>query len=400
MGIQNDNLGRDLWCFIIRQGYGGSRLNYTIDDLVSLAKRDNNFVRPYLYVNPLQGKHIPTIPKNIFDVCRQIATLINCSYPNDKLYVIGFAETATGIASTVCHYLDNVVFYQNTTREFKNGEEVLNFTESHSHATNQILRITGIEEHIKEIERIIIIDDEVTTGNTICKLIDTLKQTIDTTNIHFSIASILNSMTEEREKFLSSAGIDCVSLVKIPFEYKKESIMNITHNYDRDLKVVSDNTSDIVITRFGITVDARSFCRFAEYEEQISRFTASIIDALGTEQCERILIVGTEECMYPSISLSMAISKSQYAREVKVHATTRSPIIVSDDEAYPLHYRYQLRSLYDENRSTFIYNLDHYDKVIIVTDAEQLAGGASDLVCALRYVGNDNILLAKLEYIH
>ena len=57
-----------------------------------------------------------------------------------RLFVIGFAETATGIAAGVCHYLDNVVYYQNTTREQADNEEYLYFTESHSHATDQMLR--------------------------------------------------------------------------------------------------------------------------------------------------------------------------------------------------------------------------------------------------------------------
>lgn len=380
------------------RSYGGLGLHYTIDDLVRLAKRDNNTVRPYLYVNPLQGKHIPASPEKIMDVCYQIATLINDAYSNERLYVIGFAETATGIASAISHYLNNVVFYQNTTREYKENEDVLYFTESHSHATDQNLRVSGLQDHIGEVERIIFIDDEVTTGNTICKLIDVIKQTFGENDIHFSIASVLNSMTKERVSHLEEEGIDCLFLAQLPFEYKKESILDIRYEPFRDISVVSDDPIDAEILEYEAAVDPRTFCRFAEYDDENESFSKKVIAALGNDHYKDMLILGTEECMYPSICLGHMISESGLADSVRVHATTRSPIIASGEPDYPLHHRYQLRSLYDRDRKTFIYNLERYDKVILVTDADQLAEGASDLVTALKNAGNDNILIAKWKY--
>ena len=35
---------------------------FKIDDLVKIAKRENNTKRSYLYVNPVQGKHVPVSP--------------------------------------------------------------------------------------------------------------------------------------------------------------------------------------------------------------------------------------------------------------------------------------------------------------------------------------------------
>ncbi len=39
---------------------------YKEEDLVRIAKRENNTKRKYLVVNRLQGKHIPVSPKNAF----------------------------------------------------------------------------------------------------------------------------------------------------------------------------------------------------------------------------------------------------------------------------------------------------------------------------------------------
>ena len=118
-------------------------MQYTVDQLVRLARRENNSIRPYLFVNPLQGKHIPTNPRDAADMCQAIAEKINAAYPDDLLYVIGFAETATGIAACTASFLKNAVYYQNTTREYA-GEACISFSEVHSHATDQLLRSAGL----------------------------------------------------------------------------------------------------------------------------------------------------------------------------------------------------------------------------------------------------------------
>ena len=56
---------------------------------------------------------------------------------------------------------------------------------------------------------------------------------------------------------------------------------------------------------------------------------------------------------------------------VRMHATTRSPIAVSKEEKYPLHTRYELASLYDKNRTTFVYDLTEYEEVLVLTDAQK-----------------------------
>ena len=43
-------------------------MNFTIEDLVCIAKRENNSKRPYLYVNPIHGKHVPTDPV----ICKEL----------------------------------------------------------------------------------------------------------------------------------------------------------------------------------------------------------------------------------------------------------------------------------------------------------------------------------------
>lgn len=373
-------------------------MQYSIDDLVRLAKRDNNNIRPYLYVNPIQGKHIPSEPEDTMMMCRTLANMVKTAYPSDRLFVIGFAETATGIAAGVCHYLDNVVYYQNTTREQAVNEEYLYFTESHSHATNQMLRTNSIERCFENVDRIIFIDDEVTTGNTICKLVDRLEDKCGISKIKYSIASILNSMTNLRVNQLEDKGIECLFISDLPFEYKKNSIMDISYEKDRDTLCKADEMENVDCVEFDTKANARSTISFYEYESEINRFVSKIEKIIGYEHYGKLLVLGTEECMYPAIRLGEILKKDGVAEAVKVHATTRSPIIASCEDGYPLNHRYQIRSVYDKERDTYVYNLKKYDKVIVVTDTGIVAEGMNDLLVALRSVGNKNILVSRWIY--
>lgn len=373
-------------------------MQYSTDDLVKLAKRDNNSIRPYLYVNPLQGKHIPTKPEDVLRMCQKLANIVNVTYPKDTLYVIGFAETATGVASAVTSYLENAIYYQNTTREYLKNEEYLYFTESHSHATDQMLRSAGIEECIRKIDRIIFVDDEVTTGSTICKLIDVIKNKYGVGNLKYSIISILNSMTQERILELKENGIECLFLSSIPYEYNKESIIGITFDNDRHTIVKSKAKHNLKKIDFSSSVNPRGIVRFADYEKEIMRFADNIVYLLGVNHYISVLVLGTEEFMYPTFRVGEMIKKKGIADNVWIHSTTRSPIIASGEAGYPLYYRYQIRSLYDANRATFIYNLEQYDKVIILTDSLKDTDGLSDLWNVLKNVGNQDITIAKWIY--
>ena len=70
-------------------------MNFDKDSLVRFAMRDNNKLRPYLLVNPLQGKHMPVAPETALNMFNMLAKLLCDRYREEKLFLIGFAETAT-----------------------------------------------------------------------------------------------------------------------------------------------------------------------------------------------------------------------------------------------------------------------------------------------------------------
>lgn len=370
-------------------------MQYTVDDLIRVARRENNNKRPYLYVNPIQGKHIPANPEHIMSMCSSIANKVNELYRNEKLFVIGFAETATGIAAGISESLKNIIFYQNTTREFQPGVEYLYFTESHSHATDQMLRSAHLRECLDEVDRILFIDDEITTGNTILKLISRIEKDYSESKLNYSIISIINSMKEGRIKQLAEQGIDCCFLLAIPHEFQTDRILDIQPKYENMIKIEDQTACNYDELQVTCNSDARETIRFSDYILDIKKYQESIEAYLKGQKYRSVLVLGTEEFMYPTFCVGRHLLKRKIADLVKVHATTRSPILVSDREGYPLQRRYQIRSLYDKERNTYIYNLGQYDKVLILTDSSISNIGMNDLCSCLVEAGNTDITVIQ-----
>lgn len=142
---------------------------FKIEDLVKVAKRENNTRRNYLYVNPLQGKHVPVSPGHSLALFSQLAQKAETRYEKETLLIVGFAETATAIGAAVACEAGNVKYYMHTTREVVPDADYLFFTESHSHATEQRLVTDSLDEILSEVDRIVFAEDEVTVvANFIC----------------------------------------------------------------------------------------------------------------------------------------------------------------------------------------------------------------------------------------
>ena len=192
---------------------------YLIEDLVCVAKRENNSKRAYLYVNPIQGKHIPVNPEKPLRLYKKMARMLEESFSGERLLVIGFAETATAIGAAISYYASNVLYCTQTTREKYYETSYLYFSESHSHASEQSLIIDKYCNVLDKVDRIVFAEDEVTTGKTISKLIDELECNFSSLHLKFGIISILNSMSSERIEQFKSRGVKCLWVTKMPYEY-------------------------------------------------------------------------------------------------------------------------------------------------------------------------------------
>lgn len=301
------------------------------DELISVCKRENNSKRDFIFVNRYQGKHVPARPQEIlhlFENLRVTITKDSRWNKKEKVCVIGFAETATAIS----HYIvDNIpnknYYYLQTTREKSNEPLLVEFKEEHSHATEQALY--GDLQKLKNCDRILFIDDELSTGKTILNFIEKLDKI---GNFKYSVASFLNLQSEENRKIFEEKNIDTYALIR-------GEIKDINKKIDVEVLPDIENLSTIN----------------NEYYHP-----------------KRDLVIGTEEDMYKGILKAASLEKNdKNKKEYYFQASTRSPICPSEAEDYVLFNRVRFVSAKENNRRVYLYNLQQYDRIIVMANQSE-----------------------------
>ena len=364
---------------------------YKENDLVRIAKRENNNKRKYLVVNALQGKHIPVSPQKAFDMFKALADIVKDSYKDEKLLLIGFAETATAIGSALAVELNS--YYMQTTREIIDNVDYLFFTEAHSHATEQKLVKNDLDVVLDEVQRVVFVEDEVTTGNTILNIINIMEK-IYGDKVKFSVASLLNGMDADSLKRYEQRCINVHYLVKTNHSEYTEIAEKFSGNgeyYSCNLEMPKVNVKTYDIKG---ALNARRCIQGSDYLNACDTLWNEINKNIQITKNQNILVIGTEEFMYPALYIAKKAEEKSCV--VKSHSTTRSPIEVSLEDDYPLNKRFELASLYDEERKTFIYDIQKYDKVLIITDSKKIGKkGFNSLINAVCESGNDDINLIR-----
>lgn len=329
-----------------------------IDYLFSMAARENP-KRKFLFVSKVLGKHSPINPmvlritgailartwlldndgnydSNIeilakalkklqgndktidYNKVKVLEILNSKIFLKEKTLFIGFAETATGIAQAVFSCFDNAA-YIHTTRE-KIPELTPNFTfkEEHSHAVNHVLYSRN-KAFLSGYDRIVLIDDELTTGNTAINLIKNLPGT------SFGIITILDWRDEEaliRFNSLKNVDIKVSSLLKGTIDLIKEDSsiaadmpIKIEHNFSTAYKNITVSSYYNLINgylpltgRFGISSqDIKSLDEEIEIAAKLLR----------KEQIPgNCLCLGTEEFIYIPCMISAKLYKDLKAMDV------------------------------------------------------------------------------------
>lgn len=360
---------------------------YCETDLVGVAKRDQNNKRKYLVLNKLQGKHVPSRPQDALEMFGKLADAALEKYRGEKVLVVGFAETATAVGAVAAVRMKTP--YLQTTREDMGDVEYLSFLEEHSHAMDQRLVKQDVDQIIGNIDRILFLEDEVTTGNTIMNIIREIREQYQRESVKFSVASILNGMDEPAVERFREENVECVYLLKTNHEGYEGLVDRYEDSGEEKQGRFAGAFPEIRKIQAGL--DARRLVEGGGYGAVCESFAEELLKQVGTG--ESILVLGTEEFMYPGLYAAAGMEKR--GNEVFFHATTRSPIIPCTEECYPVHNRCRLRSLYQEERKTFLYNLKKYDRVFIVTDAvcSQENKGLTDLLDALWAYGNQRIII-------
>lgn len=368
-------------------------LKYKEKDILRIAKRVNNTKRMYLLVNPLQAKHIPVSPSTALQMMTSLGELVAEKFGNTRL-VIGFAETATAIGAVVAKTISDECLYIHTTREsVKGAKDYVYFTEEHSHATEQRIVADNLDKYFSNTETIVLVDDEFSTGKTLINMVTRLRTCYPAiAKKKIVAASIINRLSEDNLRRWRDEGIESVCLLKldnIDYSSSIESIEVGTASVCSNENDSTDNLPSILTQslpdpRLGVVIsDYYDFC--VRQLEMIKRNC--------TLRNRNVLILGTEECMLPALLIGRAIEDAKEANRIKCHATTRSPIGISNISGYPIESGFRIHSLYDPHRDTFIYNLHSYDVAVIISDTNgEFNQGLLELSKILNALGCQEIL--------
>lgn len=361
------------------------RTKYEFDDVLKLACRENNNKRGFLFVNRLQGKHIPCNPAETVKFISELGELVKKEVKGNT-GVLAFAETATAIGAIVASTIGEDTYYITTTRANLHRDTLVEFREEHSHAPEQLLY--GDAQEFKNLDTLVFVDDEFTTCNTVMNCITELKnKELISENTRIVIASLSNCLTDSRYAELKALGYSVVYLFR--FEKGNCNLEVESNNLNKKVSV-GEVMNDTI--RVPIGIEFRLGCKIKEFDNLINGIINGI--KLNLKDNSNVLVIGTEECMYPAIKIGESLSSKL---EVLTQSTTRSPITVSDKDKYPLSSRIEFESPYNSDRTTYLYNLKKYDKVIIVTDSKRIIDGDNTLIRRLVEAGNKYITIIRLE---
>ena len=344
-------------------------MEYREKDLLRIAKRINNSRRTYLLVDPLQAKHMPVSPSRALGMMARLGELVAARCPEARL-VIGFAETATAIGAVVARAINGDCTYMHTTREAVRGAKgYVFFTEEHSHATEQKLVADRLERCFSQTDTVVLVDDEFATGKTLINMVGCLRARWPAlAEKRVVAASVIDRMSREDQDRWRDAGIESVCLLKLPNVDYSSQVAPLAVEEAKPCPARengADACSFVFTQRFP---DPREGVVISEYFDLCGEKAALIGDRCDLRGRD-VLVLGTEECMLPALLIGRALEDAGEVRSVSCHATTRSPIGISDAPGYPIASGFRLHSLYDPGRETFLYDLRPYDVAVIVSDA-------------------------------
>lgn len=344
--------------------------SYTKETTLRVAKRYRNAKRAYLLVNPLQAKHMPVSPTEALTMMRTLGEGLRQEFPGARL-VLGFAETATALGAAVASRLGPDCAFLTTTREAGEGPGWVRFLEEHSHAAEQKLWGGDLDALLQKTDTVLFVDDEISTGKTLRNMVAQLTRRWPALGEKTLVAaSLLNRVTPEQEEALVDAGITCRCLVRLPQEDHTAQVADWTVTEAPPAVPQNRSFRQALLPGEGLR-NPRKTLRIGAYDRSCQALAEAMLSrALGpVDTLGKILVLGTEECMYPALILGEKLER--LGAEVCCHATTRSPIGLCDAPGYPIRSGWKLPSFYEEERTTYVYNLKEYDTVIVLSDTKK-----------------------------
>jgi len=422
--------------------------------LFSLAARKNK-KRRFLFVSKVLGKHVPADPfipllagaalavqfmKKIHQVdhadTRAIIEALK-SHENaqlvyetvigrslitlpDQTLFIGFAETATGLGHAVFSLFDHSYYLHTTREQIPLLASELNFNEDHSHAVNhQCFPLDS--EIIKTAKTIILVDDEITTGNTALNIIRAIHSKFPKTN--YVVLSLLDWRTAENRAnyrkleqqlditIQTSALLEgeievsgdpvneppdqfnqpvrlAMNEAQVDSEGKYFKLNDLVQVYSEDLAGNKNMSPYLLLTgRFGLsTLNNQQTLPLARKIGEELR-----LDRIG----QKTLCLGTGEFMYFPMLISAYMGTG-----ISFHTTTRSPIYSFTKPQYGIQNGFSFKNPDEPSITNYIYNVpdQYYEEVYVFMEREFCHERLMSMLKAFRQLGIPRLILVYCAF--
>ncbi|MFK5975119.1 MAG: phosphoribosyltransferase domain-containing protein [Sulfurovum sp.] len=335
----------------LKTGTMDIELNDKLNSLVDFGSRINK-KRGFLFVSKVLGKHLPTKPSLMRNTYQELANLIPLS--NEPTLFIGFAETATALGQGVYEEANlKNSFYIHSTRFQTSDDVFFSFFEEHCHAPSHIFytpKDKKLQDMLYDITRVVLIDDEVSTGNTANNLVQQLQKVLPKVDKYY-LLTILNWTKREYDSF------EYLSLYRGDFDFSPREM-------DFDSVVVSEPKEVKDLDK----IIPYNFARYGT--QKLDLDLAQYVDIKSLKD-KKVLVLGTAEFMYPPYLLAKYLEENKI--DVYFQATTRSPVNI--DRA--ITSKLQFEDNYFEKIDNFLYNVidREYDKVFLCYETTSLPQG-------------------------
>lgn len=397
-----------------------------IEDFFLMAARINK-KRSFLFVSKILGKHLPIDPKTglltgfLLAARYEEVRTGKKSSKREKLLdyythslaffedepfvekevscpvIIGFAETATALGHSFYQAFKDAAFFHTTRENVNEVSSIISFEEEHSHATSH--RCYVDESFLDNEREIILVDDELTTGNTAINIIREIQQKYP--RKVYTVVSILDWRTKEQEKAMTALEkelgivVHFVSLLKGTFNLRegnglftpqsKQDVVDkrngkaIQLEYEDLSEYIGDRIHPFTSTTLSDEINSHYYLidtgRFGiEKAQRNDAWLKEAGDYLASKRTtKKALVIGTGEFMYIPMKIA-----SYMGENVFYQSTTRSPIYPNNESHYGAKTAYSFPNPEDQRIDHYLYNLeiDSYEEVFILferkVDADKL----------------------------
>lgn len=319
------------------------------EDLFQLAVRQNS-QRAFLFVSKALGKHLPIHPAVLPSAGKLLALawtggeggadwsgilkggavpsfpeiwarLERSRYrlgPTDRTLFVGFAETATGLSRAVADCFTGEMAYISTTRLDGTSASPLTFDEAHSHARTHLLHLSPDDPFMTACRQAVLIDDELTTGNTALRLIRQLHAVYGIRR--FTLMTLLdNSMDAPRKTVEQELGIEIRVVSLLHGRIVQAETGTLPPLSLAEYSGLDGETPELLDLP-GLPLSDR-FLQSAEALECQRDRIRSVSEQLSTELSgQNTLYLGTGEFIYAPALIAGFCGGSRF------HSTTQSPV--------------------------------------------------------------------------